>query len=544
MNDFQKEIYKTIDRLTDKRLKQLGYDKTKRGKVMSVNGTKCTVQIDGEEYTCRLRRGIYIEPNDIVYVKFPQNNDADKYVDTVLGGNETPDYLVISAEEILEKLKTVDGSDSGLDADTLDGKHASEFAILSDIGDIDISGDTIVQNINYSNSIIDDKNLSANVNDTILKKHNHTNKSVLDTITQALVNSWNSAVTHISDITKHITSNERELWNTVSNKSDLNHTHIETDITNLDKYTKTETDNKLGIKADKTYVDTELNKKLDSSLKGIINGLAELDETGKVPSSQLPSYVDDVLEFDDYNNFPTIGENGKIYIAIDTNKTYRWGGASYVPISSDLALGETSSTAYRGDRGKIAYDHSQIIHDKILIGLDNVDNEKQATKVEFDNHNNNNERHITSLERNKWNLVDNKVNKVVGKQLSTEDYTTAEKSKLAGIESGANKYTLPIASNQLLGGIKIGANLSIAQDGTLSALSGDERVSFRIQQETFVADEGQTLFNLTKGEYQPNTNTISVYIYGGKQPNTILNEISSTSFEFIEIGRASCRERV
>lgn len=132
MNEFQREIYKTIDKLTDKRLKQLGYDKTKRGKVMSVNGTKCTVQIDGEEYTCRLRRGIYIEPNDIVYVKFPQNNDADKYVDTVLGGNETPENLVISAEEILDKLKTVDGEGSGLDADMLDGKHASEFVLKTE----------------------------------------------------------------------------------------------------------------------------------------------------------------------------------------------------------------------------------------------------------------------------------------------------------------------------------------------------------------------------------------------------------------------------
>ena len=80
---------------------------------------------------------------------------------------------------------------------------------------------------------------------------------------------------------------------------------------------------------------------------------------GKVPSSQLPSYVDDVLEFANFASFPTTGESGKIYIAIDTNLTYRWGGSSYVVMSSSLALGETSSTAYRGDRGKIAYDHSQ-----------------------------------------------------------------------------------------------------------------------------------------------------------------------------------------
>ena len=80
---------------------------------------------------------------------------------------------------------------------------------------------------------------------------------------------------------------------------------------------------------------------------------------GKIPASQLPAYVDDVLEFTNLASFPTTGESGKIYIAIDTNLTYRWGGSSYVVMSSSLALGETSSTAYRGDRGKIAYDHSQ-----------------------------------------------------------------------------------------------------------------------------------------------------------------------------------------
>ena len=80
---------------------------------------------------------------------------------------------------------------------------------------------------------------------------------------------------------------------------------------------------------------------------------------GKVPSSQLPGFVDDVLEFANLASFPATGESGKIYIAIDTNLTYRWGGSSYVVMSSSLALGETESTAYRGDRGKIAYDHSQ-----------------------------------------------------------------------------------------------------------------------------------------------------------------------------------------
>ena len=89
-----------------------------------------------------------------------------------------------------------------------------------------------------------------------------------------------------------------------------------------------------------------------------LNTKADL-EGGKVPATQLPSYVDDVLEFANLASFPATGESGKIYIALDTNLTYRWGGSSYVVMSSSLALGETSSTAYRGDRGNIAYEHSQ-----------------------------------------------------------------------------------------------------------------------------------------------------------------------------------------
>lgn len=101
---------------------------------------------------------------------------------------------------------------------------------------------------------------------------------------------------------------------------------------------------------------------LNANLKGAVNGVAELDATGKVPTSQLPSYVDDVLEYDNQAGFPTTGETGKIYIAKDTNKTYRWSGSGYVEISASLALGTTSSTAFRGDYGQTAYTHSQSAH--------------------------------------------------------------------------------------------------------------------------------------------------------------------------------------
>ncbi len=98
----------------------------------------------------------------------------------------------------------------------------------------------------------------------------------------------------------------------------------------------------------------------DSEVKEALSEKADLDDTGKVPVSQLPSYVSDVHEFDTFSDFPAQGESGNIYISKNDNKQYRWSGTQYSQISSSLAIGETAETAYRGDRGKTAYDHSQI----------------------------------------------------------------------------------------------------------------------------------------------------------------------------------------
>lgn len=99
---------------------------------------------------------------------------------------------------------------------------------------------------------------------------------------------------------------------------------------------------------------------IPSTEKGTANGVAQLDESGKVPVSQLPSYVSDVIEADSKDDFPETGEANKIYSAKDTNLIYRWSGSAYVEISQSLAIGETSATAFAGDKGKIAYDHSQL----------------------------------------------------------------------------------------------------------------------------------------------------------------------------------------
>ena len=136
--------------------------------------------------------------------------------------------------------------------------------------------------------------------------------------------------------------------------------------------------------------------------KGAANGVAGLDSTGKVPSTQLPSYVDDVIDLINFvSSNPTSGmtignkyynitskkiftatstsagvestpEAGKIYINIATNKTYRWSGTTMAEISASLALGTTSSTAFRGDYGNTLY--TNFGTDKNLTGTQNARN--------------------------------------------------------------------------------------------------------------------------------------------------------------------------
>lgn len=177
-------------------------------------------------------------------------------------------------------------------------------------------------------------------------------------------------------------------------KADVSHTHSTSDITDFptlatvatsgsysdlkDKPTSMPaSDVKAWAKADTkpSYGFSEITGSLDvSKLSGIID------------SSHLPSYVDDVVEYTSSSTFPTEGEAGKIYVDLTTNKIYRWSGSAYVVISETIALGETSSSAYRGDRGKIAYDHSQITSGnphkvtKSDVGLGNVDNTADSVK--------------------------------------------------------------------------------------------------------------------------------------------------------------------
>jgi hypothetical protein len=114
-------------------------------------------------------------------------------------------------------------------------------------------------------------------------------------------------------------------------------------------------------------LNADIATRVPASEKGAVNGVATLDDAGKVPATQLPSYVDDVLEYANLAAFPATGETGKIYVALDTNKTYRWSGSAYIFITS----GAVDSVA--GKTGVVTLNSAD-------VGLANVDNTSDANK--------------------------------------------------------------------------------------------------------------------------------------------------------------------
>lgn len=106
-------------------------------------------------------------------------------------------------------------------------------------------------------------------------------------------------------------------------------------------------------------VNAGLTKKINTSLIGERNGVAELDADGLIPMARIPGGLANVQGFDHFSDFPSEGERNTIYVDRETNIQYRWDGSQYIPLTGGgLELGETAETAYSGDKGAAAYKHA------------------------------------------------------------------------------------------------------------------------------------------------------------------------------------------
>lgn len=171
-----------------------------------------------------------------------------------------------------------------------------------------------------------------------------------------------------------------DIDNGVITVKDNSHNHTISNISGLQDSLNSKVENTLTINNKPLNGDITLSaddiQAISISKLGVANGVATLNSNGKITESQLPSYIDDVVDgyintadnkFYKEDTFQTAidGESGKIYLDISTNRTYRWSGSAsntFVQLYSGLVLGDTSSTAGRGDLTKEAHDHAVSVH--------------------------------------------------------------------------------------------------------------------------------------------------------------------------------------
>ena len=178
------------------------------------------------------------------------------------------------------------------------------------------------------------------------------------------------------------------------------------------------------------------------------NGYAGLDSNGKVPIEKIYGTTATVVVVETYESLPAVGSSDKIYVTTDTNTTYYWTGTTYVEISKPISLGETSSTAYRGDLGAIAYAHSQILGG---TGVHVSDTERTNWNLAY----NNNHTHGDNDVLNHLSIVDGKL------KADIDFYSIGEVSAFgAGSGTGGSGLTQTVYGLSGLGGTYSNATLT------------------------------------------------------------------------------------
>ncbi|PIC65329.1 hypothetical protein CSV79_01520 [Sporosarcina sp. P13] len=194
---------------------------------------------------------------------------------------------------------------------------------------------------------------------------------------------------------------------------------------------------------------------------------------------------------------PSANNSGLLYLATDTKKIYQDTG-TWVQLGGQDSIAWSAVTGKPSTFAPSAHTHP----------WSEITGKPTTFTPSAHNHD---DRYYTETE------MDQKLS-----GLAASNHTHAWNS----ITGKPTKFNPTIATPVQLGGIKVGANLTVTPDGTLNA--NDNPASFIRKQERFTVGAGQTVFNLTKGMYKPNTGAITWFLNGDKQDDRALTETSST----------------
>ena len=316
-----------------------------------------------------------------------------------------------------------------------------------------------------------------------------------------------------------VTSNIQTQLNakgTVSTLADLSVTASAAELNLLDGVTATTTELNY-VDGVTSAIQTQIDGKLSTSLKGAASGLAELDSSGLVPTSQLPSYVDDVLEYTNASSFPASGTTGKIYVALDTNDIYRWSGSAYVKVSDAVstsdqatALATARTIALTGDvTGSTSFDGSA--------------NVSITATIADDSHN-----HVIS--------------NVDGLQTALDAKLATTGGNVSGNVTFADSAELRLGTSSDLKIFHNGSNSYISDGGTGNLYVQTNRMDITnpASSETmasFVQNGAVTLYHNNVARLT--TNSTGIDVSGGITADSVLSLEASSGYANIEIGGPS-----